>query len=133
MFPPFMLLSLFLWMGQAQKPAAAPVAPVIPPEAVAMTNPVKPTPESKAHATKMYGYDCVMCHGATGDGKGELAVQQKLVMKDWSNPAALQTRTDGELFYIIKNGEGQMPAEGDRAKTDDLWNMVLMVRSFSSK
>ena len=28
---------------------------------------------------------------------------------------------------------GQMPAEGDRAKTDDLWNMVVLVRSFSKK
>jgi len=26
-----------------------------------------------------------------------------------------------------------MPAEGDRAKTDDLWNMVVLVRSFSKK
>jgi len=26
-----------------------------------------------------------------------------------------------------------MPAEGDRAKTDDLWNMVVLVRSFAKK
>lgn len=133
MFPPFLLLSLYFFMGAAQQPAAAPAALVIPPEAVHMTNPVKATPEGKAHAAKMYGYDCAMCHGANGDGKGELAVQQKLEMKDWSNPAALETRTDGELFYIIKNGDGPMPAEGDRAKTDDLWNMVVLVRSFAKK
>jgi cytochrome c5 len=133
MFPPYLLFSLFFFVGAAQQPAAAPAALVIPPEAVHMTNPVKPTSEGKAHAAKMYGYDCEMCHGANGAGKGDLAVQQKLDMKDWSNPATLQTRTDGELFYIIKNGYGQMPAEGDRAKTDDLWNMVLLVRSFAKK
>jgi mono/diheme cytochrome c family protein len=119
-------------MGAGQQPAAAP-ALVIPPEAVQMTNPLKPTAEGKAHATKMYGYDCAMCHGTNGDGKGDLAVQQKLPMKDWTKPASLETRTDGELFYIIKNGNGAMPAEGDRAKTADLWNMVLLVRSFSQK
>ena len=81
----------------------------------------------------MYGYDCLMCHGANGNGKGELAVQLKMDLKDWSNPAALQSKTDGELFYIIKNGVGQMPAEGDRAKNDDLWNMVVLVRSFAKK
>lgn len=133
MFPPYLLFSLFFFMGAGQQPAAAPAPLVIPPEAAQMTNPIKPTAESKAHATKMYGYDCLMCHGANGDGKGELAVQMKLNLKDWSNPAALQTRTDGELFYIIKNGSGQMPAEGDRAKTDDLWNMVVLVRSFAKK
>lgn len=133
MFPPFLLFSLFFLMGAAQQPAATPAAAVIPPEAVKMTNPVKPTPESQAHAAKMYGYDCVMCHGANGNGKGELAVQMKMNLKDWSTPAALETKTDGELFYIIKNGQGQMPPEGDRAKTDDLWNMVVMVRSFAKK
>lgn len=132
MFPPYLLFSLFLFMGAGQQPAAAP-ALVIPPEAVQMTNPLKPTAEGKAHATKMYGYDCAMCHGTNGDGKGDLAVQQKLPMKDWTKPASLETRTDGELFYIIKNGNGAMPAEGDRAKTADLWNMVLLVRSFSQK
>jgi len=133
MFPHFLLLSFFLFVGAGQQPAAPPAALVIPPEAAHMTNPVKPTAEGKAHAAKMYGYDCAMCHGANGDGKGELAMQEKLDLKDWSNPAALQTRTDGELFYIIKNGVGQMPAEGDRAKDADLWNMVLLVRSFSKK
>jgi mono/diheme cytochrome c family protein len=134
MFPPYLLFSLFFLLGAGQQTAAPPAALVIPPEAVHMTNPVKPTAEGKAHAAKMYGYDCEMCHGANGDGKGELAVQQKLAMKDWTDPNTLQTRTDGELFYIIKNGEGPtMPAEGDRAKTDDLWNMVLMVRGFAKK
>jgi mono/diheme cytochrome c family protein len=135
MFSPIMLFSLMFLMGSApQQPASAPAALVIPPEAIHMANPVRATAEGKAHAAKMYGYDCVMCHGANGDGKGELAVQQKLTLKDWSDPTALQTRTDGELFYIIKNGDGaQMPAEGDRAKTEDLWNMVVLVRSFAKK
>ena len=98
-----------------------------------MVNPVKPTAEGKARATKMYGYDCAMCHGANGNGQGELAVQLKMSLKDWTNPADLQGRTDGELFYIIKNGQGQMSGEGDRAKPEDLWNMVVMVRSFAKK
>ncbi len=133
MFPPYLLFSLFLFVGAGQQPAATAAPAPIPPEAVNMTNPVKPTAESRAHATKMYGYDCAMCHGANGNGKGDLAVQLKMNLKDWSDPAALQGRTDGELFYIIKNGVGQMPSEGDRAKTDELWNLVVMVRSFSKK
>jgi hypothetical protein len=28
----------------------------------------------------------------------------KLVIRDVSDPASLKNRTDGELFYIIKNG-----------------------------
>jgi hypothetical protein len=54
-------------------------------------------------------------------------------LKDYTDPAALKDMSDGELFYVIKNGKGQMPSEGDRAKTDDLWNMVVLVRSFAKK
>jgi mono/diheme cytochrome c family protein len=81
----------------------------------------------------MYGYDCAMCHGANGSGKGDLAVEQKLSLKDFTDPAALKDMSDGELFSIIKNGKGQMTAEGDRLKTEDLWNMVILVRSFAKK
>ncbi len=41
--------------------------------------------------------------------------------------------TDGEIFYIIKNGKGSMTGEGERLKADDLWNMVVLVRSFAKK
>jgi mono/diheme cytochrome c family protein len=150
--PFFVLLALLFFARSPQQPAAPPVAPAapataapaataaaavaapsIPPEAVRMVNPVRPTAESQTHAKKVYGYDCAMCHGANGNGKGDVVADLKLTLKDYSDPAALKDMTDGELFYIIKNGKGQMPGEGDRAKPDDLWNMVIMVRSFSKK
>ena len=95
--------------------------------------PVKPTAESQAHAKKVWGYDCSMCHGEKGDGKGDVADQMKLTLKDYTSPDALKDFTDAQLFDIIKNGKGQMPGEGDRAKPDDLWNLVILVRSFSKK
>jgi mono/diheme cytochrome c family protein len=99
-----------------------------------MTNPVKPTPESLARAKKIYGYDCAICHGANGDGKGDAVTDMKLTMKNYTDPAALKDLTDGELFYIIRNGKGQMPPEEEaRAKPDDVWNMVVLVRSFAQK
>src|SRR5882757_3982347 len=133
----FVLPALLFFGFSPQQPAAAPAptpaASSIPAEAARMVNPVKPTPESQAHAKKMYGYDCAMCHGANGNGKGELVADMKLTLKDYSDPAALKDLSDGELFYIIKNGKGQMSGEGDRAKPEDLWNMVILVRSFAKK
>jgi mono/diheme cytochrome c family protein len=52
---------------------------------------------------------------------------------DFSDPANLKGKTDGELFYIIKNGQGQMPPEGDRVKPTELWNMINYIRSLSNK
>jgi mono/diheme cytochrome c family protein len=123
--------------GQEQKPAATTPATgaefKMPPEAAKAPNPVKPTPTSLAAGKKTYGYDCAMCHGKDGDGKGDLAGDMKLKMLDYTDPAALKDMTDGELFYIIKNGKGDMPAEGDRAKSDEVWNLVNYVRTLAKK
>ena len=127
------LSSFCLFSFTAQEPAAPAAASSIPPEAAHMVNPVKPTAETQAHAKKMYGYDCAMCHGANGNGKGDLVADMKLTLKDYTDPASLKDLSDGELFYIIKNGKGLMPGEGDREKTEDLWNMVILVRSFARK
>jgi mono/diheme cytochrome c family protein len=115
----------------AQQPAAAPAA--VPADAAQMVNPVKPTAESQAKAKRMYGYDCAMCHGENGNGKGDLVADMKLVLKDYTDPAALKDVSDGEMFYIIKNGKGQMSGEGNRAKPDDIWNLVIYVRSLAKK
>jgi mono/diheme cytochrome c family protein len=126
------LPALFLF-ALAQQPVPAPAPTAIPAEAAKMVNPVTATSESQAKAKKVYGYDCALCHGVTGNGKGDMVETLNLKLKDLTDPSALSGMTDGELFYIIKNGKGQMPAEGDRAKTDDLWNMVILVRSFAKK
>src|ERR1700733_9290254 len=132
--PLLVLFALLPFLLSPQQPAAAPALPAaIPAEAARMVNPVKPTPESQTRAKKMYGYDCAICHGANGNGKGDVVADLKITLKDYTDPAALKDITDGELFYVIKNGKGQMPSEGDRAKTDDLWNMVVLVRSFAKK
>lgn len=105
----------------------------ITPEDIAKKNPIKGSPEGLAEAKKMYGYDCAMCHGAHGDGKGEIVESMKLTMHDWRDPASLAGKTDGELFYIITKGKGKMPAEGDRQTEKLRWNLVNLVRSMAAK
>lgn len=117
---------LFALMPQGQdKP--------MPADAASLVNPVKPTAESQAHAKMMYGMDCAMCHGANGNGKGDLVADMQLTMKDLTDPATLKNMSDGELFYIIKNGKGKMPSESDRAKDNDVWNLVIYVRALEKK
>jgi cytochrome c5 len=105
----------------------------ITPEDIARVNPVKSTPEGLGEARKAYRYDCEMCHGAQGDGKGELVESMKLAMRDWHDPASLEGKTDGEIFFIITKGKGKMPGEGDRQPEKLRWNLVNLVRSFAAK
>ena len=125
-------LAFALWAQKDQPPAKTPEFK-IPPEAAAKANPVKPNAESLAKGKKMYGIDCAMCHGDKGDGKGDMGSDFKTI-PDFTNPDALKNRTDGELFYITRNGKGaDMPPEDQRAKDDDVWNMVNYIRAFAKK
>ena len=87
-------------------------------------NPVHPTPESQARAKTIYGYDCAMCHGVNGDGKGDLNRK----VPDLRDPASLKGLTDGDIYNIIEVGRADMPdmpPEDGRAKPDEIWNLVI--------
>ena len=133
--PAALLLGLTV---SAQQPAPSNVQKAtaysaIPVEAARTPNPVKLTPESIARAKKWWNLDCAMCHGASGNGKGETAKDMKLTLNDLSDPATLKGRTDGEILYLIKNGFGDMPPEGDRVKGEEAWDLVNYVRSLAKK
>ena len=130
-------LSLFAIPLVAQQQPSSPSAPnatsyaAIPVEAAKAPNPVKSSPESLSRAKKWWALDCSMCHGANGDGKGETAKDMKLNMVDFTNPNTMKDRSDGEIYYIIKNGHNDMPAEGPRIKTEEGWDLVNYVRAFA--
>jgi mono/diheme cytochrome c family protein len=71
-----------------------------------------------AEAKKYFGYDCAMCHGTNGDGKGNLAGSMNLKMNDWHEPATLAGLSDGEIFDIVVKGKGKLEGEGDRVKDE---------------
>jgi len=103
----------------------------IPPEAAKQVNPVKLGPSSLAQGMRFYGFDCAMCHGKEGNGKGELAGQKNLKLPDFRDPGVLKDMADGELFYIITRGKGQMPGEEGRLKPERIWDMVNYIRSLA--
>jgi cytochrome c len=103
----------------------------IPAEAAKQANPIKSSPESLSRAKKWWNLDCAMCHGKNGDGKGELAADMKLRIADFSDPNAFKDRTDGEIFYMIKIGNQDMPPEGQRVTPRENWDLVNYVRSLS--
>jgi mono/diheme cytochrome c family protein len=45
----------------------------------------------------------------------------------------MKPMSDGELYSIIDKGKGQMQGEEGRLKTNQIWDVVNYVRSFSKK
>lgn len=123
------LIVFFLCLGTLLAQSKSSAGCSDPAAAAGLTNPVKSTPESLALGKKYYGYDCAMCHGATGNGKGEVDTGEKL--PDLTNPATLKDKTDGQLFCTLKVGKGHMPVEPARTSENDLWSLVNYVRSLA--
>jgi mono/diheme cytochrome c family protein len=130
----FVLPAALLFAFLPQEPTAAPDKPASA-DTATTANPAQSTPETRTHAKATYGMDCAICHGANGNGKGELVADMQLKMKDFTDPSILKDKSDADLFAIIKNGNDQlkMPAEGPRAKDADIWNLVALIRSFGKK
>ena len=128
-----------------EKPAETPVAATTTPPAtspaaaspatlpVKKENPVKSSPEVLAAAKKVFGYDCAMCHGESGNGKGDLVESMSLKMKDWHDPAVLTGLSDGEIYDLIVKGKDKMVGEGDRLAPAKVWGLVHYVRTFAKK
>jgi mono/diheme cytochrome c family protein len=113
-------------------PQAAPsLAALAPAQNAAPTGKgaVKPTAESQAKAKMLYGRDCALCHGATGNGKNDMG----FTMDDWTNPNTLAGKVDSDLFASIRSGKGdKMPPEDvGRANDTEVWNLIVYIRTLS--
>jgi mono/diheme cytochrome c family protein len=93
-------------------------------------NPVPDTPEVLTEARRHFADHCAVCHA--NDGSGNTPIGQNLYPKapDMRLPRT-QQMTDGELYYIIRNGVRLtgMPAWGPPDGPDeDSWKLVRFIR-----
>jgi mono/diheme cytochrome c family protein len=112
----------------AATPGEPPKTPVVPEAEKKRTNPVPDVPEAIESGKSLYTSQCAMCHGATGDGRGDLAVSMKWKVGPFNTAAWQGKRTDGEIFYIMSQGHGDMPAE-KRLVDQNKWEIVRYVRT----
>ena len=120
-----------LWLLRGGRRSRLHQAP-LQPAAAATKNPVKPTAESQAKAKELYSIDCAMCHNDNGNGKSDLAGSMGLNLPDLTDPKTLESKSDADLFALLRNGKDKMPGEdAGRAKDNDVWNLVIYVRNFA--
>jgi cytochrome c5 len=131
-----MLKSFLLFTAVVLLVIASASAPARPPQesGAAATAAKKISPEALAKAKKVYNLDCALCHGATGDGKTDLAKDMQLTMADWTDPKSLAGQSDQQLFDTIRKGKGKMPPEDEsRAKNDEVRDLVMYVRTLAKE
>jgi mono/diheme cytochrome c family protein len=79
---------------------------------------------------KLYATDCSMCHGPDGHTPSDSGRWMYPRASDLTSPA-VQRYSDGELFWIVKNGIrlSGMPAFGRVESDEHTWNLVHYVRT----
>ena len=92
-----------------------------------LKNPVEPTPLAIAEARDHFADHCATCHANDGSGKTELNAGLYPAAPDMRQ-ALTQELSDGELFYIIKNGVRFTGMPGWGGSDQDNWKLVLFIR-----
>lgn len=95
------------------------------------TNPLKPSAGNFEAGRQLFLARCATCHGIDGTGRTPMGRNLYPRVPDLHS-AETQALTDGEIHYIIQNGVQLtgMPAWGSPdQKTEDTWQMVLVIRN----
>ena len=97
------------------------------PDARNLKNPLAATPLTVAESRDHFADHCATCHGNRGDGKTQINAGLYPPAPDMRQ-AVTQDLSDGELFYIIKNGIRFTGMPGWGGSDEDNWKLVLFIR-----
>ena len=83
--------------------------------------------ETRKEGEKLYTVNCMSCHGNPGKGNYLALVPVP------GDPATekIQRNSDGEIFYKVSVGKGQMPSFRSVLTTDEIWKTVSYIRSYN--
>ena len=101
-------------------------------------NPLKSTPENLSAGKKLYTkgakqFPCVLCHGVKGKGDGKMAKAMTPKPRDFTCQAMMKDISDGQLFWIIRNGSKGSAMPGFKSlKDEQIWQLVFYIRQFSN-
>ncbi|HEX9756536.1 MAG TPA: c-type cytochrome [Nitrospiria bacterium] len=136
------LYLLFMWVALSSAPLWGaerdPLQPRVSHDqlekAQAVKNPFPPTAENIARGSVLYHGKgtCFTCHGKEGKGDGLAAPGLDPSPRNFTNSAFHEAKTDGELYWVIKNGSpgtAMMPMIGSVINEEEGWLVLLYERS----
>jgi len=107
-----------------------------PEEYLARKNPVAPD-ANIAEGERLYkgtskAVSCATCHGAKGDGRGEMASMFDPRPRNFQCAQTVNGIPDGQLFWIIRFGSPGTSMPGHPNLTDDqVWSLVHYLRKLA--
>lgn len=76
---------------------------------------------------KLYSVNCMSCHGTPGKANFLNLVPPP------GDPATekIQKNNDGEIYYKVTTGRGQMPSFKSVLSSSEIWNIISFLRTFN--
>ena len=99
-----------------------------PASADKITNPLKGDQKSLATGKKLFKMQCAVCHGFKGKGDGVAGAGLNPKPANLTSEA-VQSQTDGAIFWKIQEGLGPMPNYKSSLKENYRWSIINYIRT----
>ncbi len=103
---------------------------VAPKDADNVKNPLSGNASGMAEAKTLYTANCGPCHGDKGKGDGPAAQGLNPKPADHTS-AAVQSQTDGAIFWKLSEGRTPMPAYKKIFSEQQRWELVNFIRTLA--
>lgn len=103
-----------------------------PESAKDLKNPYKDDTAAVAKGRELYKMYCYQCHGENGYGDG--AAGNALGQQPANfHSGRVRRQADGELFWKLSNGKGNMPPFKEQLKEDQRWQLITYIRKMANR
>lgn len=93
----------------------------VPTKDRAVSDPLPQTPDNVAAGQELYQRNCAVCHGKNGEGR---------VRKPSLRTADVHSETDGELFWLLRNGSlGHGMPSWSQLPEPQRWQLIQYLRT----
>jgi mono/diheme cytochrome c family protein len=102
-----------------------------------MTNPLPASNENISGGKLLFHEDarpipCEICHGFKGNGFGVIFQRMQPYPRDFTCYNTMKDVSDGQLFWIIKNGShGTRMKAFEKLEDEQIWQLVHYIRHFA--
>jgi mono/diheme cytochrome c family protein len=96
-----------------------------------LKNPLPATSESIAEGQQSFSHYCFACHGLDGQNTGVPFAEAMSPLVPSLASSEVQRYTDGQLYWVIKNGlwPSGMPASRGILTDEEIWSIISYVRN----
>jgi mono/diheme cytochrome c family protein len=98
-----------------------------PKNAAQVQNPIKINDESISKGKELYDQSCSYCHGDNAQGGAGLNLDMKMTPPNLKD--RLKGHSEGDFFWKIKKGKGDMPPFKEDFEDEEIWQTIAYIKS----